>query len=371
MENKARTPQLLRVEYIPKIRYSLDSAFSNIMSAVATSDLNIAMVSCLNHAEFLVLDPIKSPITGKPHSKSSKMLDDYGTWAMAHIVFAGMATFDYDLLRRVKIAGKVRGNVIKKEREESEDDEVGSNNSDIESGEIGTLASKLTMLKSDRSLPSINDIYSLLKNAITNIDNSNLGLLQSILMDVLVLQPWTRNLDGSEEKAIYRMENVVNKSGKCVDLTVDTIEISDDDLEIIQKVNFSDLPTTNGRSAKQPLNHAATPIAKGGNEKKSPRTESTTKTIGDIDEQTSSNKKANASSIGKKCPERKGVALQHSYEVESESDTEDEEETDNLNAETLSGACKQLAILQNASYEDDDEADFEGMCCIIIKNYKH
>ena len=63
-----------------------------------------------------------------------KMLDDYGTWAMAHIVFAGMATFDYDLLRRVKIAGKVRGNVIKKERDDSEIDEEGSNNSDIESG---------------------------------------------------------------------------------------------------------------------------------------------------------------------------------------------------------------------------------------------
>ena len=166
------------------------------------------------------------------------------------------------------------------------------------------------------------------------------------------------------------MEYAVNKSGKCVDLTVDTIEISDDDLEIIQKVNFSDLPTTNGRSAKQPLNHAATPISKGGNEKKSPRTESTTKTIGDIDEQTSSNKKANASSIGKKCPERKGVALNPSFGDESD-DTEDEEETDDLNAETMRGACKQLADLEKASYEDDDEADFEGMCCIIIKNYKH
>lgn len=134
MENTARKPQLLRVEYIPKVRYTLESAFTNIMSAVATSDLNIAVVSSLNNAEFLVLDPIKSPVTGKPHSKSSKMLDDYGTWAMAHIAFAGMATFDYDLMRRVKIAGKARGNVIKKEHAESEDDDEGSNNSDIELG---------------------------------------------------------------------------------------------------------------------------------------------------------------------------------------------------------------------------------------------
>jgi hypothetical protein len=101
------------------------------MSAVSTSDLNIAMVSCLNHAEFLVLDPIINPFTGTPHSRSSKMMDSFGTWAMAHIVFAGMATFDYDLLRRVKFPSKVRGTVIKKECEGSEDDEEGSNNSDI------------------------------------------------------------------------------------------------------------------------------------------------------------------------------------------------------------------------------------------------
>lgn len=373
MENKVRTPQLLRVEYIPKIRYTVDSAFTNIMSAVTTSDLNIAMVSCLNHAEFLVLDPIKSPITGKPHSKSSKMLDDYGTWAMAHIVFAGMATFDYDLLRRVKIAGKVRGNVIKKERDDSEIDEEGSNNSDIESGDIGTLASKITILENDRCLPSINDIYSLLKNAISNIDNSKLGLLQSILMDVLVLQPWTRNLDGSEEKTIYRMENVVNKSGKCVDLTVDTIEISDDDMETIGKVNFSDLPTTNAKSVKQPINHAATPIAKGGNAKIFSSTESTAKTIGDLDDQTSAPRKASTSSRGKKSPERKGVALQRSYEDAAQSDTDDEVEDDDLNAETMREAIQNLATFQHANYEDDDDtddADFQGMYGIVILKYK-
>ena len=362
MENTSRKPQLLRVEYIPKIRCTLDAGFTNIMTAVATSDLNIAMVSCLNHAEFLVLDPIKCQITGKPHSKSSKMLDDYGIWAMAHIAFAGMATFDYDLLRRVKMTTKVRGTVIKKEREDSEDEEEGCINSDFESCEMGTLASKLTILENDRSLPSINDIYSLLKNAISNIDKNKLGLLQSILKDLLVLQPWTRNLDGTEEKTIYRMENVVNTSGKVVDLSIDTTEKSDDDMEIIAKVNFSALPSTYAGSTKKPINHVATPVAKGGNAKKSTSTESTAKQIGDLDDQTSAPVKT-PSSIGKKSPVCQRFPLQHSYGKEDDSDTDDDDEGDYRNAANVPQARKSFSQKHGTRIidDDDDNDDFVGM----------
>ena len=367
MENKTRKPQLLRDEYIPKVRHTLDNAFTNIMSAVATSDLNIAMVSSLNHAEFLVLDPIKSPVTGKRHSKSSKMLDDYGTWAMAHIAFAGMATFDYDLLRRIKVAGKARGNVIKKEEPESEEDEEGSPNSDNELRDNGTLASKLTILENDLALPSIIDIYSLLKNAICNIDTNNLGLLQSILMDVLVLQSWTRNLDGLEEKAVYRLENVVNKSGKIVDLTQDTNENSDDDMDVIQKVKFGAIPTTNTASMKIPINPARTPTAKGGNTKISKSAESTSKMVGDMDEQTSTSR-TTSTDFSKKSPGNLGVSLQPSFGNGETSDTEDEDMDDSLNAETEKGARRQLKILQKDHYDDDavdDDSSIGGMCCII------
>ena len=340
----------------------MDDGFSNIMSAVATSDLNIAMVSCLNHAEFLVLDPIKCPITGKPHSKSSKMLDNYGIWAMAHIAYAGMATFDYDLLRRVKMTSKVRGTVIKKEREESADDEVECINSDFESCEVGSLASKITILEHDQSLPSIDDIYSLLKQAISNIDNTNLELLQSILKDVLVLQPWTRNLDGSEEKTLYRMENVVNKSRKVINLTEDTTEISDDDMQTIAKVNFSALPSTHAGSTKKPVNLVATPVGNGGNAKKSSNTDSTAKKIGDQDEQRSAQRKT-PTSMEKKSQENERLPLQQSFAPGDYSDTDEDEEYDGISTATAKGAMKSVADKQNSSFndDDDDDDDFEGM----------
>lgn len=246
--------------------------------------------------------------------------------------------------------------MIKKEEAESEEDEEGSPNSDIELGDNGILASKLTILENDLSLPSVIDIYSLLKNAICNIDTNNLGLLQSILMDVLVLQSWTRNLDGLEEKAIYRMDNVVNKSGKIVDLTQDTTENSDDDMDVIQKVKFGDLPTTNTASMKIPINPARTPTAKGGNTKISKSAESTSKMVGDMDEQTSTSR-TTSTAIRRKSPGNLAVSLQQSFGRGQQSDTEDEEMDDNLNAETEEGARRQLKNLQNDRYDDDADDD--------------
>jgi hypothetical protein len=303
------------------------------------------------------------------------MLDDYGVYAMAHIVYAGMATFDYDLVRRVKMSSKVRGTMIKKEKEESADDEEDCINSDFESCEVGSLASKITILENDRSLPSIDDIYSLLKHAISNIDNTNLGLLQSILKDILVLQPWTRTLDGSEEKTLYRMENVVNKSGKVINLTEDTAEISDDDMQTIAKVNFSELPSTHAGSTKNPVNHVATPVGKGDNAKKSSSTESTAKKIGDQDERTSALRKT-PTSMEKKSLERKNTSLHHSYGKGDCSDTDEDEENDSTNATTAKRAMKSVRDKQNSSFDDDDDDDddndhFGGMFIYLYTNYKH
>ena len=331
------------------------------MSAVKTSDLNIAMVSCLNHAEFVVLNPINNPVTGTPHTRSSQMLDDFGTWAMAHIAFAGMAAFDYDLLRKVKTSGKARGHVFKREVEEKADDEDGSNNSDNESIDVGTLASKLTTLENELSLPCIDDIYTLLKSAISTIDNNKLGLLQSILMDMIVLQPWTRNLDGIEEKELSRMENVGQKSGlKITDLSQDH---SDDDLTTLHNLNFSDLPTSL-IGKKQPLQLASTPSAKvSKTNTSSGSAKSTTKTLENLDDQLSV-PRSSKPIIPRKSPHPTGVTLVASFPSSFVDGSESEEEIDVINAETTQGAQKVLAAMKDNNDDDDDIDDdyFDGMC---------
>jgi hypothetical protein len=145
-------------------------------------------------------------------------------------------------------------------------------------------------------------------------------------------------------------------------LSIDTTEKSDDDMEIIAKVNFSALPSTYAGSTKQPLNHVATPMAKGGNAKKSTSTESTAKQIGDLDDQTSAPVKT-PSSIGKKSPVCQRFPLQHSYGKEDDSDTDDDDEDNDLHAANVPQAMNSLSQKQGTRIldDDDDNDDFEGM----------
>ena len=358
-ENKVIKPKVLRDEYIPKLRYTLDSVISNIMQAVATSDLNIAMVSNLSHAEFLVLNPIQCPITQRPHAKSAKMMESFGTWAMAHIVFAGMATFDYDLLRTVKTASKARGTILKGEKEPSEDDKDGSN-SDDDSIDVGTFASKLNTLENELSLPSIDDIHSLLRSAFLRIDNKDLGLLQSILRDLLVLQPWTRSLDAKEEKTLSRMEAIANRSKtNVVDLTADTKENSDDDLSSFQKVNFSAITTTAAGTKKQAVQQSTTPASQVPASKitKSSNGSSSKKGF-DIDAQITSFHRQETSKQ-KISPFAFGNALQTSFGKNDDMDT-DSDGDNRLQFAGSEKAAKRALANSEQDYEDYDVEGFEG-----------
>ena len=158
------------------------------------------------------------------------------------------------------------------------------------------------------------------------------------------------------------MENVVKKSGNLVDLTTEPTEISDDDIETIGRVNFTDLPSIHVGSTKQPLNHMATSMAKGGNAKLSSSTENSGKKIGDIDDQTKEPRKT-PSSIGKKSPERRKIDLSKSLGKEVTSDTDDDDENDDLQAVTEEQAMKSLTEKHNSGFDDDedDNDDFEGM----------
>ena len=312
------------------------------------------------------------PITKQPHASPRKMvLIDYGLWAMAYIAFAGMAAFDYDLLRKVKAHGKVR---MKREKENSEEDQSNSN-SEEESIDVGTFQSKLTTLENERHLPSVEDIYSLLKAAFTSINKEDLVLLQSILMDILVLQPWTRNLDAQEEKALFKMEQIAKKSKeKVVDLTGEQEVESDDELGNIGKVNFCTLlPPASAASRKIPLNKVAAPkekmttpqdkemntnnTASGG--------ESAKKTFGDADDLLTSVAKV-ATSTATKSPKIAQITLRESFGKEDDSDTEDDDDDEFLQAETTRGAQKALSAQRNFEDYDNDSEDFEGMSNMYI-----
>ena len=118
----------------------------------------------------------------------------------------------------------------------------------------------MTSLEKDSLVPTITDLHALLKSAFSSMTKEDQHLYQSILMDILVLQPWSRKLDSAEVKALTRMENLVKSRSKLMDLTQEDNGDSDDEGSFT-KLTFQPIPLSLHQGKKLPVaNVPSTPL---------------------------------------------------------------------------------------------------------------
>ena len=179
--------------------HEASQAFTGIMNAVRTSDINTAMVACLNHNGFQTINPLRDPITHEFHQSFKATSSHVGIHAMAFIAQAGFAFFEQHLLRIYTSFGARP----KKDKDIAYDED---RDDDDTSADTTSLTSALLTLEKNAVLPTIADLMPFLKKAFSGMPKEDLALFQSILMDIWVLQPWTRRLDYREERLITKME---------------------------------------------------------------------------------------------------------------------------------------------------------------------
>lgn len=169
------------------------------MNAVRTSDINTAMVACLNHSGYQSINPLRDPITNEFHQSFKATSNHVGIHAMAYIAQAGFAFFEQNLLRKYTSFGarNKKDKDIANDEDRDDDDTIADTTS---------LISALLTLEKNAVLPTIADLMPFLKQAFSGMPKEDLALFQSILMDIWVLQPWTRRLDNNEERLITKME---------------------------------------------------------------------------------------------------------------------------------------------------------------------
>jgi len=213
------------------LRYQIQSALTAIDTAVRTSSLNLAILGCLNHCEFLVCDPLKSPSTNKLHTSGKKMSEYIGSFHMALVAQAGIAYFDKCRIRKFRATNGVR---IKKEKDNNMT-QVPSGDEDMEDDKLSTqLSTQLLNLVRTNEIPKVEVLQKLLKSAFSKLSVLEWSFLQSILQCLWTLQGWTRPLDYQEEKISQHAEDTLRM--KCVDLTGDD---EDDESNVKNKMaNF-------------------------------------------------------------------------------------------------------------------------------------
>jgi len=252
MENAIKQPRPIDTGYLSSISFKVQYALEEISNVVRSSDLNVAMVACLNHAEFSVIDPLIHPITREHHKSPRINCEHVGVYAMAHIAQAGIASFDLDLLRKQKYTTTKLKNKKEKQDNANLEDVDEDMASDVDTNDVGTLSATMTSLEKDSLVPTIADLHALLKSAFSSMKKEDQFLYQSILKDIQVLQPWTRKLDYAEFKAITRVENAAIKFKNRFDDASKEGEESDEE-EDFGKVSFQQIGHIRGPGKKNPI----------------------------------------------------------------------------------------------------------------------
>lgn len=185
--------------YFNLLLHEASQSFTAIMNAVRTSDINTAMVACLNHSGFQTINPLRDPVTHDFHQSFKATSNHVGIHAMAFIAQAGFAFFELNLLRKYTSFGAR----TKKDKDSAYDEDREDDDTIVDTT---SLISALLTLEKNAVLPTIADLMQFLKQAFSKMPKEDLALFQSILMDIWVLQKWTRRLDNYEERLITKME---------------------------------------------------------------------------------------------------------------------------------------------------------------------
>lgn len=215
------------------------------MYIVRTSPINTAFLSTLNHAEFITSNPVRDFISGAMHSSARHMAANAGLVAMSNLAQVGMAFFDMQKLRKLKNSTtRPAKEIIKKQTkggEEEKDSDDDSNTEDEleEEEERDTVQRGVSVLVSNKEIPTINDLMSFLKRSFTDLTAEEYACLQSVIPDLYIFQEFTRPLDFKEELQIQRVINTAKM--KLVDLTEGGNDSDDNE---ISKLKFKDIMTT-------------------------------------------------------------------------------------------------------------------------------
>lgn len=219
-------------DFLEHMKYKLDQCLTNIVHIVRSSPLNTALVSILNHAEFVSSDPLRDFITGKYHASAKATAENIGCVRMAYMVQAGLFYFDSNHVstklkplptKFAKSASK-KGNIL-----HDEDSDTPVDKSEEEGLVMNSMHKSIKIMEDNRDLPKVDDLSVFLKKAFSEIELQDFKLFQSILPDLYILQPFTRQLDYKEEVQVNRATAMPKKQGcPTVDLS-NAVDDSDED----------------------------------------------------------------------------------------------------------------------------------------------
>lgn len=277
------------VDFVELIALQVDKALTSIMHTVRTSPINTALLSTLNHAEFVASNPIRDLITGIMHKTARQVAANAGLVAMAHVAQAGMGFFDLHKLRNIS-NGKPKEIII--------------NDSDVEvevEGHMDTIQRGVNVLVCNKELPSISDLVQFLKKSFIDMTPHDFACLQSMLPDLYIFQEFTRPLDTKEEVQIQRLTAGEVKK-KVVDLTKTSDDSDDDGISTLdfKKVSTKKLPVnssnSNAQSSREKALCATTPASRL--KTATPTSQKAYSNSDDVHYKMTSSTKTNSSTIG-------------------------------------------------------------------------
>lgn len=233
-------------DFVELLRLKADSSLTSIMNTVKNSPLNVALLSVLNHCEFVVTNPIVDEITGELHANARKMANHIGPVHMANLFQSGYAYFNSG--RRIKLKQRFSAKIVKKEQNDDneEDEEVEKDEEPVVEELKDDLQKVIKSMLSNNELPSVEDLTAFIKKAFSSLLQKDFIFFQSILPDFWVFQQWNRPWDYKEEICILRIlaENTITPK-PTVDLTG---SVSDEDDLGLAKMVFGKIA-----QSKQPV----------------------------------------------------------------------------------------------------------------------
>jgi len=236
---------------VERQRLRIKDALLSIEMEIRRSPLNIAMVSTLSHGEFSISDPLKNELTKKRHATPKEAAENMATFSMACIVQAGYTHFDTTLLHlpTKMVTKKIRKGATSSKAEEASDDgeeEIMERYDD----DLESLVTSLKDLANNNRIPQLDDLYAFLKKAFSSLNQNDHLFLQSILLDLYVLQQWTRPWDYRELQSLRTLHLQQNK--KVVDITDEADEYDEYSGLGLQDFSFSKVALSSARG-KQPV----------------------------------------------------------------------------------------------------------------------
>jgi len=217
------------------------------------------MVATIGHNEFINSDPIRNPLSKKLHATAKEAADYMGTYTMAHIALAGCAYFDLGKLSKQQLTLQGKSHIKKENKKDvSSSDEVEEDSNYEKDCHIEGMTQAIGQLIDDNTLPTVEEVQSILKKAFTSLKDNEHLLLQSILPDLYVLQPWTKPLDYQEKIMLQKMQFSEMIRGKTIDLTNGDSEEDDDFKSLeVEKVSKSKSKQKNiDKLLKKPINQS-------------------------------------------------------------------------------------------------------------------